>query len=42
MWLEAVLTTLIAAAKAGELDAALEAASGSGDGRGIPRLTKAA
>jgi len=30
--LEAVLTTLIAAAKAGELDGALEAANGSGDG----------
>ena len=40
--LEAVLTTLIAAAKAGELDVALEAASGSGDGRGIPRRAKAA
>ena len=40
--LEAVLTTLIAAAKAGELDGALEAASGSGDGRGVPRAKKAA
>ena len=40
--LEAVLTTLIAAAKAGELDGALEAASGSGDGRGVPRRAKAA
>jgi hypothetical protein len=40
--LEAVLTTLIAAAKAGELDAALEAASGSGDGRGVPGRAKAA
>ena len=34
--LEAVLTTLIAAAKAGELDGALEASSGAGDGRGVP------
>ena len=40
--LEAVLGTLMAAAKAGELDGALEAASGSGDGRGVPRRTKAA
>ena len=40
--LEAILTTLIAAAKAGELDAALEAASGAGDGRGIPRVKRAA
>ena len=40
--LEAVLTTLIAAAKAGELDAALEASSGSSDGRGVPRRAKAA
>ena len=40
--LEAVLTTLIAAAKAGELDGALEAASGSRDGRGVPGRAKAA
>ena len=40
--LEAVLVTLIAAAKAGELDGALEAASGAGDGRGVPRQAKAA
>lgn len=40
--LEAVLGTLIAATKAGELDAALEAASGFGDGRGVPRRAKAA
>ena len=40
--LETVLSTLIAAIKAGELDAALEAASGSGVGRGIPRRAKAA
>ncbi len=40
--LQAVLATLIAAAKAGELDAALEAASGSGDGRGVPGRAKAA
>ena len=40
--LEAVLATLIAAAKAGELDGALEAASGAGDGRGVPRQAKAA
>ena len=40
--LEAVLGTLMAATKAGELDAALEAASVSGDGRGVPRRTKAA
>ena len=40
--LETVLTTLIAAAKAGELDGALEAASGSGDGRGVPIRSKAA
>ena len=40
--LEAVLTTLIAAAKAGELDGLLEAASGSGDGRGVPKRAKAA
>jgi hypothetical protein len=33
---------LIAAAKAGELDGALEAASGSGDGRGVPGRAKAA
>ena len=39
--LEAVLTTLIAAAKAGELDGALEAASGSGDGRGVAGAKKA-
>ena len=40
--LEAVLATLIAAAKAGELDGALEASSGAGDGRGVPRRAKAA
>ena len=40
--LEGVLTTLIAAAKAGELDGALDAASGSGDGRGVPGRAKAA
>jgi len=40
--LEAVLATLVAAAKAGELDAALDAASGSGDGRGIPKRARAA
>ena len=40
--LEAVLTTLLAAAKAGELDGALEAAGGSGDGRGVPRAKRAA
>ena len=40
--LETVLSTLIAATKAGELDGALEAAGGSGDGRGIPRRAKAA
>jgi len=40
--LETVLTTLIAAAKAGELDAALELASAAGDGRGVPRRAKAA
>jgi len=40
--LETVLATLIAATKAGELDAALEAASGSSDGRGVPRRAKAA
>jgi hypothetical protein len=40
--LETVLSTLIAAAKAGELDGALEAASGSGDGRGVPGRAKAA
>ena len=34
------LTTLIAAAKAGELDAAQEAASGAGDGRGVPKVKK--
>jgi hypothetical protein len=39
--LEPVLSTLIAATKAGELDAALEAASGSG-GRAVPRGKKAA
>jgi hypothetical protein len=39
--LEPVLNTLIVAPKAGELDAALEAASGSG-GRGISRGKKAA
>ena len=38
--LEAVLGTLMAAAKAGELDGALEAASGSGDGRGVPGRAK--
>ena len=38
--LETVLSTLIAATKAGELDAALEAASGSGDGRGVPKLRR--
>jgi hypothetical protein len=38
--LEAVLATLIAAAKAGELDGALEAANGSG-GRGVPRVKRA-
>ena len=35
--LETVLSTLIAATKAGELDAVLEAASGADDGRGIPK-----
>ena len=40
--LETILATLMAAAKAGELDAALEAASGSGDGRGVPGRAKAA
>ena len=40
--LEAVLGTLIAAAKAGELDGALDAASGSGDRRGVPGAKKAA
>ena len=40
--LEAVLTTLIAAAKAGELDGALEAVSGSGEGRGVPGVKRAA
>ncbi len=39
---EAVLGTLIAATKAGELDGALEAASGFGDGRGVPGAKKAA
>ena len=39
--LGAVLETLIAAAKAGELDAALEAAGDAG-GRGIPKRAKAA
>jgi hypothetical protein len=39
--LEPILATLIAATKAGELDAALEAASGS-SGRGVPRGKKAA
>jgi hypothetical protein len=38
--LEPVLSTLIAAARAGELDAALEAASGSGS-RGVTRGKKA-
>jgi len=38
--LDAVLSTLIAATKAGELDAVLEAASGS-SGRGVPRVKKA-
>jgi hypothetical protein len=37
--LEAVLTTLIAAAKAGELDRALEPSVASG-GRGVPMRTK--
>ena len=36
MWLEAVLTTLIAAAKAGEL----EAAGGSAGVRGVPKLSR--
>ena len=40
--LEVVLTTLIAAAKAGELDGALDAANGSGDGRGVPGRAKVA
>ena len=40
--LEGVLTILIAAAKAGELDGALEAASGAGDGRGTTSGAKAA
>ena len=40
--LETILATLMAAAKAGELDAALEAASGSGDGRGVSGAKKAA
>ena len=40
--LEAVLGTLIAATKAGELDAALEASRGSGDGRGVTERAKAA
>ena len=39
--LEPILGTLIAATKAGELDAALEVASGSG-GRGVSRGKKAA
>ena len=34
--LESVIATLIAAAKAGELDGTLEASSGAGDGRGVP------
>ena len=40
--LEAVLGTVIAAAKAGELDGALEAANRSGDGDGIARVKKPA
>ena len=40
--LDGVFTTLIAAARAGELDGLLEAASGSGDGRGVPKRAKAA
>jgi hypothetical protein len=39
--LEPIMGSIIAATKAGELDAALEAASGSG-GRGVPRGRKAA
>ena len=39
--LEAVLTTLIAAAKAGELDGALEAANGAAGGRGATRAKRA-
>ncbi len=35
--LETVLATLIAATRAGELDGALEASSGSDGGRGVPR-----
>jgi len=38
VWLEVVLTTLIAAATAGKL----EAASGAGDGRGVPGRAKVA
>jgi hypothetical protein len=38
--LETVLSTLIAATRAGKLDAALEAFSGAGDGRGVPRGKK--
>ena len=38
--LEPILSTLIAATKAGELDAVLEAATASG-GRGVPRSKKA-
>ena len=40
--LDGVFATLIAAARAGELDGLLEAASGSGDGRGVPKRAKAA
>ena len=40
--LETILATLIAAAKAGELDGALEAARGSADGRGVPGVKRAA
>jgi len=40
--LDGVFLTLMAAAKAGELDAVLELASGAGDGRGVPRRAKAA
>ena len=40
--LVATIDAVIAAVEAGELDAALEAASGSGDGRGVPKRAKAA
>jgi hypothetical protein len=40
--LEAVLNTLIAATKAGELDGALEASEGAGAERGVPKRGKAA